>query len=156
MPALAAADVLLFLFGQPGLASEELSAGIPLAPSDPDYNFFLGRSLFATGKYREAIGYLQNVPQRYSQYIEGRIILARSYAVLGENKRAEEILNRIQDQNPLEINSCIDLAKLYEGSRETPTALTQWQRCYQIYRSNPQAYGQAGEEIGQALQRLQH
>jgi hypothetical protein len=145
---------LLFLFRQPVLAREELSAGIQLAPSDPDFNFYLGSSLFLTGEYRQARSYLEAVPQTYPQIVESRILLARSNAMLGERETAIGILSQILAQNPMEINACIDLAKIHEMNRDA-RALAQWRRCGQIYQSNPQIYGQAGEEIGKALQRLQ-
>ena len=142
------------MFRQPDLAREELAAGIQLAPSDPDFNFYLGSSLFLTGKYHEAKSYLESVPPSYLQISQTRIILARTYAALGEMAKAIEISTQTLTQNPMEINACMDLAKMYEVNRDAQ-ALAQWQRCGRIYQSNPQMFGQAGEEIGKALQRLQ-
>jgi hypothetical protein len=145
---------LLLLFHQPALAREELSAGIRLAPLDPDFNFFLGSSLFMTGEYREARSHLENVPQAYPQIVQSRIILARSNVILGERGTAMGILSQVLAQYPMEINACIDMAKIYELNRDAQ-ALAQWQRCGQIYQSNPQMFGPEGEEIGRALQRLE-
>jgi tetratricopeptide (TPR) repeat protein len=144
---------LLLLFGQPALAREELSAGIQLAPSDPDFNFFLGNALFMTGEYQQARSYLETVPPAYPQIVQSQIMLARSNAVLGDRGTAIRILSQVLAQHPMEINACIDLAKVYEMNRDAQ-ALAQWQRCGQVYQSNPQLYGKAGEEIGKALQRL--
>jgi hypothetical protein len=145
---------LLLTFKQPALAKEELSAGVQLSPADPDLNFLLGEALYMNGDYREARGYLEKVPQTHPQIMQCRTMLARSYATLGEHEKAVEILSSSLARNPLEINACMDLARIYETGRRNEQALDQWRRCGQIFKSNPQAYGRAGEEIESALQRL--
>jgi tetratricopeptide (TPR) repeat protein len=145
---------LFLMFKQPAFAKKELAAGIQLSPANPDLNYLMGYALYLNGDYGEARSYLEIVPQTYPQIMNCRIMLARSYAALGENDKAITVLSNSLIQNPTEINACMDLAKIYEAVRRNEQALAQWRICGQIYKSNPLAYGRAGEEIEPALQRL--
>jgi tetratricopeptide (TPR) repeat protein len=146
---------MLLILGEHELAIKELEKAINLDPEDPNINFYTGWALKKLRRYKEARPYLEKTAEKHPEFIPNRIQLAEIYALLGDTDLAIYEFQNILSQDPLEINACIDLAKVYE--KVSPEkAESQWQRCMRIYQKNPDRFAQFKSEISDALISLEN
>jgi tetratricopeptide (TPR) repeat protein len=143
---------ILFSLGRVELAQSEFAQGVQLAPGDLNLNFYLGWTLNMLFRYQEAKPYLEKVAKARPDFIQNQILLARTEAKTGQPDRAIEIFERMLEKNPKQITACIDLAKVYELIA-SPRAHQQWQKCWQIYQTNPQRFQDQAAEISRSLNR---
>ncbi len=145
---------ILMILGQPELALPEFEQGVKLIPEDPEMNYYLGWTLNMLQRFAEAKPYLEKSVKGDPKAIWPQIQLGRAYAMTGDTDRGLGIFRSLLERNPYELTACMDIAKVYELILKSPNASEQWQKCWEIYQSNPRAFQPQAEEISQALKRL--
>lgn len=145
---------MLLIMDAPESALPELQATYRADPDDPNILFYLGWTLKTLRRYDDAKPHLEKVAKKHPDFLANRIQLAELYAQTGEVEKAISEFQDILAASPLELQACVDLAKIYEKV-EKEKALAQWQRCRDICLADP-ARCTAGEHtIRAAIERLE-
>ena len=118
------------------------------APKDPNLWFGLGYAARLAGKYQQSVDAYKKGLQRESNSIKGLSGLAQTYARMGRNSEAQDLLKQILEANPRSVID-LQLAGELSLSSDPTTALTLLKRAENLQ-------GSARNEllIARAYQRL--
>jgi pentatricopeptide repeat protein len=116
-------------------------------------NFSLGKTLNLLQRYMEAKPFLEQANRLQPGFSPFQIQLARAYARTGETDKAIQLYKQVLREYPNEIIACMELAKTYGSISKSRDAHQQWQRCREIFETNPVSFQPVKDEINQGLER---
>ena len=111
---------LLLFSHDPELAADEFSGEVAVAPANTDARALLAFTLVLSGRYAEALPEAQKVYAAEPNLPMAQLALGRSLGETGDIERGTELLKRVLEQDPDNMEAHLGLASLFAraGKRE--------------------------------------
>ncbi len=111
---------LLLFSHDPELAAEQFSSEVAVAPTNVDARALLAFTLVLSGKYAEALPEAQKVYAAEPGLPMAQLALGRSLGETGDIEHGTELLKKVLEQDPDNLEAHVGLASLYAraGKRE--------------------------------------
>jgi tetratricopeptide (TPR) repeat protein len=111
-------------------AIEQCQRALEIEPNYPNALWFLSLSLEQTGRLTESVAQLEKAV-RLSPVPLFRALLGRAYALVGERKKAEDILEELKSLSQRQYVSPFDIAVVYAGLKDPDSAFQWFEAAYQ-------------------------